>query len=166
MPAEFILRKNNKWLELLETYQSPHPFRYRCKICSKWSDHYHVENQVRPELASPAGIFLDTKAENKARIVNHQNSKVHQYLLLQLKKDRKEEIESEFQNAPSNDKVSDEGHSYAVTNRHMRLIMAAAKMCLSFETHSTLVYLHEKSGKYQFTLMLSSALKFCSFSFC
>ena len=83
------------------------------------------------------------------------NSKVHQYLLLQLKKDRKEEIKSELPNVIT-DKYSDDGHPYAVTNRHMRLIMAAAKMCLSFETHSVLVYLQEKHGKSYFILILSN----------
>ena len=145
MPNDYQLSKAKHWLEYLEDTTNPEKSRYRCKICNKYHRKYHVKEHLLPELAKDEGVLKDTKQANTYIIAHHERkSNVHQYLLHQRKLAKKQELENQI-SGMIKDKINDQDN-FAVTNRHMRIVLASAKMCLSFNAHPILVYLHQKSG--------------------
>ena len=143
MPNREQLSKAKHWMEYLEDKVNPWNSRYRCKICHGYSQHYHVQEFMMPELGKPTGVLKNTRQENLYLIASHEkNSKVHQKLLQMRKNHKKIELENEISGLIV-DKSTDQ-YSYAVTNRHIRLVMASARMGLSFNAYPTMVVIINK----------------------
>ena len=137
MPNRQQLLKARHWMEYLEDKLVPWNSRYRCKICHGYSQFYHVQDYMMPELGKPNGVLKNTKAENVYQIARHEkSSKVHQKLLQMRKEEKKFQLENEISGLIT-DKFTDQ-FSYAVTNRHIRLVMASAIMGLSFNMYPTM----------------------------
>ena len=139
MPNKNQLSKAKHWLEYLEDPINPWESKYRCKICHGYSKLYHVFDYLIPEVGQPNGILKSTKQENTYYIKTHEKtSNVHQKLLEMRKKHKKLELVETEISGLITDRFTDE-YSYAVTNRHIRLVMSSAKMGLSFRSYPLMV---------------------------
>ena len=99
---------------------------------------YHVQEYMMPDIGNENGILKNTKQENVYQITSHEKtSRVHQKLLQMRKNHKKIELLENDISGLMNDKFTDQ-YSYAVTNRHVRLVMAMAKLGLSFNSYKTM----------------------------
>ena len=94
-------------------------------------------------MASPSGILKKNRKLNTYEIASHeQRSKVHIYLLHELKKTKILELEQETSDLiDQRDKPG-----YTVTNRHIRLLITAIKMGVTLAQYPNMVYLHKRDG--------------------
>ena len=144
LPSWNYLLERKKWFEYLPNQQAPANSTYRCRICSKYYEHFQLQSRYKPGLAMKVGVMYGKK-KNYEAISTHEKSDCHQKIISMLQKRDSEVLPAQFDKA-QHELESKDGHRLTVTMRMIRSVYAEAKVNLPFSAHEKIVELQERNG--------------------
>lgn len=76
-----VVQDNKVWFEYLFNEQDPTKSTYRCRLCFKHYDEFHLQQKYKSPLASEEGTLKKTKSENRRAISEHSKNVGHKTVI-------------------------------------------------------------------------------------
>ena len=135
-----LVKANFHWFQYLFNESDPSESTFNCYLCSNYLAKYYIRT---PNLLARKDGVLRTRHNNNNLIQNHMNLAGHKKV--QEIKLMREAIGIDMEVAAAMD--VNENPDYALTNRHVRCVLFAAKKYLGFQSYPDLVELIDAAGK-------------------